>query len=84
MANEDDKQVLKAKKPVVLKEFLASLGPGVKLNNYSLIVTDNKGHVKLWLQKKNENKKKRKRPDNHSKADGSLLILQSGFAAKVA
>ena len=54
-------------------------------NEYSLLSINKKTkQQKVALQKRDENKNTRQRPEDHAKADGSLLKLtkKSGFADK--
>lgn len=60
-------------KPVVLKENIAIIN--ANFNYYSLVTVDKKGQVKVLIQNVNENKRERKRPEGHAKADGSFLII---------
>ena len=63
-----------------LKEFSAQLNGTA--NSYSLIFKDAKNQTRVWLQNKDENKKKRQRPEDNAKTHESLLTLpkKSGFA----
>ena len=67
-AIEKNEQVSDEIKPVVLKEYVASIKADV--NYYSLTTIDENRETKLVIQNQDEIKNGRKRPDDHAKADG--------------